>query len=819
MIKLNGVSKSYISKSKQTVDALKDVTFDFPDKGMVFILGKSGSGKSTLLNLLGGLDAPTDGEILIDGVSMKNFTPTDYDSYRNNYVGFIFQEYNLLEDFNVRDNIALALQLSKEEDVDEKVKDALYQVELNDDYLLRRVGEMSGGEKQRVAIARCIVKDSEMILADEPTGNLDSATGESIWNILKKVSQTKLVVVVSHDRESAEKFGDRVIEIADGKVISDSGDTTQIDKNLTPCDEKCDMGCKKREFTDARKRLPVRACLKMGLNNLAQRKVKTLSVILLSILTILVLLITEMFIAFSPEKTIAKFALRYDVPYFAVQQRLRDDEGHLNYLHIPTDGTIDYVGKNSDYILDGTVQNKQQVLDFGLTFVGEALELTPDSFYTTTDRIESCWKLGGSYFVDDGKKVALIEEIPLETLVGRRVYIEGLSSEDDIPILAGIIDTAAVDEKARDYFPYLFVRDDYEHGYHWSSSLLMNHIVSNVVMQFGDGKYQEYLQIDTDMPFGVNRGILTADKFLNEDEIRAMTLNDDEIVLTYELYATLFDAKSKFYYVNSDITDVNDGIEMPVELNQKFELKFYNSLSGDLLADLGEFKLAGIVFQSIYSQDAIQKNFQLVVNKRNCDKLQDYLDVTKTFLIKTDSVANLSKFLTELNSKHDAKVVYAGKVLYTDGINSKDIVEIVEEMIFTMQSLMFVMIAICIIMIAILLLLVINLISFNIANRKKEIGILSALGTSNSDITKIFLFETLVVATLSFVLTLILVFAVAAILNALISAGYTLMLTLFRVDVFTVMVLAVSSFGLLLLAAWIPTRKIAKLKPIDAIRQ
>ena len=202
MIKLRDVGKTYVSKSGHEVRALKNVNFELGNVGMVFILGKSGSGKSTLLNILGGLDVATDGEVIVDGTSMKNFTQLDYDGYRNGYAGFIFQEYNLLDDFDVKENIALALQLEQDADIDGKVAEALRQVELPEEYLTHRVGELSGGEKQRVAIARCLVKNSKIILADEPTGNLDSSTGTSIWNLLKKLSQKQLVVVIARARRN-----------------------------------------------------------------------------------------------------------------------------------------------------------------------------------------------------------------------------------------------------------------------------------------------------------------------------------------------------------------------------------------------------------------------------------------------------------------------------------------------------------------------------------------------------------------------------------------------------------------------------------------
>ena len=308
MISLKDVSKTYKTKSKSETQALKDVSLNFANCGMVFILGKSGSGKSTLLNLLGGLDSPTSGEIFVDGENMQHFSQRDYDTYRNNYVGFIFQEFNLLSDFNVRDNVALTLKLTQTDNADGKVTDALKQVELNEEYLNRRIDEMSGGEKQRITIARAIIKDSKIILADEPTGNLDSATGESIWNILKNLSRERLVVVVSHDRESAEKYADRIIEIADGQIVADSDELQE--QIIT--DEKT--------FVSTKQGLSFGARLKMGYNTLRLRKAKTVSVILLAVFSILLLLITQMCLCFSSELTLAKYIQQYDLTHFTVSQ-------------------------------------------------------------------------------------------------------------------------------------------------------------------------------------------------------------------------------------------------------------------------------------------------------------------------------------------------------------------------------------------------------------------------------------------------------------------------------------------------------------------
>ncbi len=241
MLEVKNLVKEYRPKKGKVVRAVDGISLKFPEKGMVFILGKSGSGKSTLLNLLGGLDKYDSGEIIIKGKSSKDFSQSEFDSYRNTYLGFIFQEYNILNDFNVAQNIAIALQLQGQKATSERINEILKEVDL-DGYGGRKPSELSGGQKQRVAIARALVKNPEIIMADEPTGALDSKTGLQVFDTLKRLSKDKLVITITHDRDFAEMYGDRVIELKDGKVISDiekyTASAMEYSEGLKVTDEK-----------------------------------------------------------------------------------------------------------------------------------------------------------------------------------------------------------------------------------------------------------------------------------------------------------------------------------------------------------------------------------------------------------------------------------------------------------------------------------------------------------------------------------------------------------------------------------------------------
>lgn len=223
MLRVKEITKTYFSKTshENNVVALNNVSLNFGDSGLVFIVGKSGCGKSTMLNVLGGLDTPDCGEMIIDQKSSLSFKKSDFDSYRNTCVGFVFQEYNLIDDFTVEKNISIALSLQGKKASKDTIDECLKKVDMAG-CAKRRPNQLSGGQKQRVAIARALIKDPKIILADEPTGALDSETGSQIMKLLKDLSKDKLVIVVSHDLQYAKKYGDRIIKLKDGCVIGDS---------------------------------------------------------------------------------------------------------------------------------------------------------------------------------------------------------------------------------------------------------------------------------------------------------------------------------------------------------------------------------------------------------------------------------------------------------------------------------------------------------------------------------------------------------------------------------------------------------------------
>jgi ABC-type lipoprotein export system ATPase subunit/ABC-type lipoprotein release transport system permease subunit len=209
------------------------VNLSLPDTGMVFIVGKSGCGKTTLLNVLGGLDKFDSGEMHWGDKLTSQFSPKDWDKYRNSYASFVFQESNLLDEYNVFENIKIALNFQGNRNATQAVVDCLNSVGLAG-FEQRKTSELSGGQKQRIAIARALVKNSKMLLTDEPTGNLDKATSQEIFELLKEISSTKLVIVVTHDMEAATIYADNILEMSDGVIVHQSNQTSQTIASVQP---------------------------------------------------------------------------------------------------------------------------------------------------------------------------------------------------------------------------------------------------------------------------------------------------------------------------------------------------------------------------------------------------------------------------------------------------------------------------------------------------------------------------------------------------------------------------------------------------------
>ena len=266
MLRLEKITKEYVTGDSKA-QALKGITLEFRKSEFVSILGQSGCGKTTLLNIIGGLDKYTTGDLIINGKSTKEFKDRDWDAYRNHSVGFVFQSYNLIPHQTILSNVELALTLSgvSKKERRNRAIEALKQVGLGDQ-INKKPNQLSGGQMQRVAIARALVNDPEIILADEPTGALDTKTSVQIMEILKSISKDRLIIMVTHNPDLAEKYSSRIIKILDGKITDDSNPYSKEEEKKEDRNSKANSKVSMSFFT----------ALSLSLNNLMTKKGRTI---------------------------------------------------------------------------------------------------------------------------------------------------------------------------------------------------------------------------------------------------------------------------------------------------------------------------------------------------------------------------------------------------------------------------------------------------------------------------------------------------------------------------------------------------------------
>ena len=270
MLKLKNITKDYkVADTK--IHALKGISINFRDSEFVSILGPSGCGKTTMLNIIGGLDHYTSGDLVIDGISTKKYGDRDWDTYRNHRIGFIFQSYNLIPHQTVLENVELALNIAGVDKTEriKRAKEALDKVGLKGEYN-KKPNQLSGGQCQRVAIARALVSDPEILLADEPTGALDTQTSIQIMDLIKEIAKDRLVIMVTHNPELAEKYSTRIVRLLDGEIVSDSA----------PFDGKVETPAKPKKVISKKSKLSFWSAFKLSARNLKSKFKRTLLVCL-----------------------------------------------------------------------------------------------------------------------------------------------------------------------------------------------------------------------------------------------------------------------------------------------------------------------------------------------------------------------------------------------------------------------------------------------------------------------------------------------------------------------------------------------------------
>lgn len=916
MLETKELVKIYRPKKGVPVTALDKVSLKFPDKGMVFLLGKSGSGKSTLLNVLGGLDSYDGGEIVIKGVSSKNFKQQHFDSYRNTYVGFIFQEYNVLDEFSVGANIALAIELQNRKASDGEINGILKQVDL-EGFGARKPNELSGGQKQRVAIARALVKKPEIIMADEPTGALDSNTGRQVFDTLKKLSETKLVIVVSHDREFAEQYADRIIELSDGRVISDVElDTAPVTEKETaaldfhdnivevPCGyhlteedrkaintyiEKLKEGSleitvsRKNEAsmrfvaTDTSKiksedgssfkliksKLPLKNAFKIGASGLKHKKIRLVFTILLSCIAFGLFGLSDTFGAYNHIKTCTNSLVDSEVKYLSVAKSKKIPSGSDYYWRDYGYGISE---KNLEEVSDGSGVKMHGVFSPANADLSFDSQINPDIKLTETDYNIYSRAFSGFAEIND----SVIKDMGFKLLAG--TLPDG--TKDEIAVSEYVFE---IFKKAQ-YFDgttYNKAADGTETPVYQAINSYNDLIGKTVTLN--NVKYTVTAIVDTG--FDISRYASLTEKKQHQSKAEQMVdfvlYNEYSSSSAYSYAGVIMVGKEKMEKLISErppMTAITEGF-LNFYSNTGKENEDYG-VDSQYLATLQDVKGENIIWidgekktlgekEIIATMDAIQfyngnpdtddyakylKNKNTLSaweydfnDNENTDgwKLVGIIDntlegnksklsstvVTSDSVFKkyTDGSDNIYSFAVGAMPAEKEEVRSAVAYCYREDSNIR--YQIQNSVTFELDAVndalkilskYFFWIGIGFAAFAALMLA--NFIGTSISYKKQEIGILRAIGSRSNDVFRIFFAESFVIAMINFVLSSIGVFAATVIFNQLMRTEVGILITILSFGIRQLILLLAVSIFVAFIASFLPVKRIASKRPIDAIR-
>ena len=712
MLNLKNITKVY--GGEEVVEALKGINIEFRKSEFVSILGPSGCGKTTLLNIIGGLDRYTDGDLIINGKSTKEFKDKDWDAYRNYSVGFVFQSYNLIAHQTVLSNVELALTISgvSKKERREKAIKALDEVGLKSQ-IHKKPNQLSGGQMQRVAIARALVNDPDIILADEPTGALDSKTSVQIMETLKRISKDKLIIMVTHNGELAEKYSTRIVKILDGQIVDDSKPFSDEDK----------ANEKELKAKDGRTSMKFFTALRLSLNNLMTKKARTF-------LT-----------AFAGSIGIIGIALILSI-----------STGVQNYINRVEEETL------SSY----PITIEEMTIDLSSMIETLEDEQTPDNLTHENGKIYS-------KNIMNEMLTTLSNKVTSNNLPELKKYIdEGKNN---------IVSNATAVQYQYNLILNLYKEDTTEGIVQVNPSTVMNKIGMGKMMSMNTNVWQELLDNENlvksqydllagKWPTNYNEVVLivNGDNELNDYALYSLGLkNQDELKKKMEALQ------------KGEVIDEEESTEYSYEelLNLKFKLllnsDYYKKENGvwvnkvtdeeylkEKIKDAEDILVVGIIkpnAQSVAAEMAggigYLKELKEYVIKQDSDsevsEITNSIDLEKPTSINIypkdfEAKDEITNAIEEYNESQRENGKEENVINYTDivGVMMKSVNQIINTISYVLIAFVAVSLVVSSIMIGIITYI-------SVLERTKEIGILRAIGASKRDIARVFNAETLIV--------------------------------------------------------------------------
>ena len=849
MLKLNNIKKNY-ETGNESVKALKGISIEFRENEFVSILGPSGCGKTTLLNIIGGLDHYTSGDLTIDGISTKKYKDRDWDTYRNHRIGFVFQNYNLITHQSVLSNVELALTLSGVDKQSRRKKaiEVLEKVGLKDQ-MYKKPNQMSGGQMQRVAIARALVNDPDILLADEPTGALDTKTSVQIMEILKEISKDRLIIMVTHNPELAQKYSTRIINLLDGEVTSDSKPYSSKKEEK----EKIKEEKRKAKKTS----MSFLTAMNLSLNNLMTKKGRTILTAFAGSIGIigiaLILSISngvQQYINNVEEETLTSYPL-------TVQEETVEISDLITTLQPDADKEVHEDGKiySNDVMSEMMATMSAKVQSNNLEAFKSYIESDETNIKDYTSAISYSYNLNLQIYKDDTDEIVqvnpntVLDELGMSmgemqsAFVSTDVFSEMFDSEEMnkqmYDLVAGSWPTKynevvlVVDEnnEISDFTLYaLDLKDSDE------LSEMYQNILDGTPFEVEQTSY------DIDDLVGMNfKFILNSDyydkengiwvdkrsdeKYMKEllEDAEELTITgiikpNEESVVTSTAGGVLYLKNLKEYVINkineSEIAkEQTENPDINVFTGQEFSDEEFdvNSLTPEQLAylqSLSPIEMAQVIENYEKQAGATYEDVLNQIGIIDLDKPSSINIYPKDF----DSKEEIVNIINNYNEKAQKEGHDENVIKYSDlvGVMMSGVSTIIDVISYVLMAFVSISLIVSSIMIGIITYI-------SVLERTKEIGILRAIGASKKDISRVFNAETfiegLIAGVMGILITLLLTIPINIIIKNLSGISNVAIL-----PIGGAIILVIISILLTTIAGLIPSRMASKKDPVEALR-
>ena len=846
MIEVKNISKIYKEKKEKETVALKNISIKFPDVGLIFITGKSGSGKSTLLNILGLLEDITSGEIIINGKNINKFREIDKTTYRSKEIGFIFQEFDLINELNVYENVELALDLIKDKNTN--IDELLNSLGI-DNLKSRKISELSGGEKQRVAIARALIKNPSIILADEPTGNLDGENSEAIFRILKGLSYNCLVIVVSHDTEASIKYGDGIIKLVDGSIAQNT-----IKKSIFNDNKSVSINSR---------HISILKSLKLAFGFIKRKKLRL-------VLTSLITSVAFALLAFSfnlvdiDMNRVHVEAMEHDNNYNMEINKYDNKNSNMFHSIYPNE-VLEITTKYPNSEAIGNIYLANMPLDLSSSF--DILSIDSDNAYyytivramtndinVTTMKEEELNKLNLIGSIPTGSNEIIISELlakyyleygyltpeyneeykvyegktieinNIDELIDKTIYInfytsfkiKGILKDDSITKFDSLKNEdynkmqREPNKLYEEYSNYVFdnlakiiVNDNFFDVTSFLDNKQLDYEFFKFKVNYNGKEYYNIYNIDIVDEINNNDSIYNGNTF-----VESMTLNSGEVIIEKDILDIFYpeiNNELMRLYVESDNQEI-----FTQEYINNYYLNFINE--NNIIGSKME------VFLTNPYKDNEIRNYNLTIKGIRLSNSVLYLNKTDFEEYMIDHYVVWKVLLNENNPNKVKEILddfsnndYPYKVItdYTDKIN--DITGVVNSINKIIWYIVIFFLIFAVIILSLFL-------SSSIKQNQKKIGILRAIGVKTSDVVRVFFLESLLIGIITLFLATILSIAGIIFINTFLSNEMNIFVHLMLFNENTVIYLIGIIIIVIFISLIIPTINLSRKKPITLIK-